>query len=371
MPPTGYTLEGEQEPRCRLRPAPVDAAPDSQPNWNAGLCLFTRVPVQGPPVCKAPVPWPSRQADTVLCRIFDITYDVNHHVGSSVHHNQTSHEWLLTMARKSDIRQSQDTGGSQSDPVPGADRLASMVEKRGKGAGTFEPNKVVRQTLNDQIYNQTKEAIISGNLKPGSILTIRDLASSFGVSMMPVREALSRLYAEHALVFLPNRSFAVPVLSVDRFDQVTEIRTLLEGLAVESAVPLFDNQAVDRLIRINNEMNKTGWKNRERYLYLNRQFHFQIYETCGKDFLIDMIESLWLQIGPLLNYIHESLVDEDSGYIDHHGDFLKAIETRDAKASAKAICDDILSAAVIIRKSIENSSASQAGKPMSGGISRS
>lgn len=293
-----------------------------------------------------------RWAGNAVGRIFGLTYDVDHHTGLSVN-QPTTHEWLLSMTKMSDSRQSIKTGKAKLDPDSRTKVFGQMNGKLGKGTGTFEPNKVVRQTLNDQIYNQTKEAIISGNLKPGSILTIRELASSFGVSMMPVREALSRLYAEHALVFLPNRSFAVPVLSVDRFDQVTEIRTLLEGKAVESAIPNFDEQIVEKLKRINNEMAKLGWKNREKYLLLNRQFHFMIYETCGKDFLIDMIESLWLQVGPLLNYIHEAQVDEDSDYIDHHEDFIKAVEVRDAKASAKAICDDILSAAIVIRKSIE------------------
>ena len=64
-------------------------------------------------------------------------------------------------------------------------------------------------------------------------MTIRSLASSFGISIMPVREALRRLVAEHVLMLLPNRSVALPVFTRDRFHEITRIRTSLEGLAAE------------------------------------------------------------------------------------------------------------------------------------------
>ena len=95
--------------------------------------------------------------------------------------------------------------------------------------------KLQRNTLNEAVYQQLKQALMSGRIAPGSTMTIRSLASCFGVSLMPVREALRRLVAEHVLVLQPNRSVALPVITRERFREITRIRTSLEGLAVEEA----------------------------------------------------------------------------------------------------------------------------------------
>ena len=81
----------------------------------------------------------------------------------------------------------------------------------------FDVPKLSRSTLNEEVYEELKQALISGKIAPGSTMTIRSLAQSFGISIMPVREALRRLVAEHVLVLLPNRSVALPVFTAERF----------------------------------------------------------------------------------------------------------------------------------------------------------
>ena len=68
----------------------------------------------------------------------------------------------------------------------------------------FDVPKLSRSTLNEEVYEQLKQALMSGKITPGSTMTIRSLASSFGISVMPVREALRRLVAEHVLILLPT-----------------------------------------------------------------------------------------------------------------------------------------------------------------------
>src|SRR5262245_21693254 len=65
-----------------------------------------------------------------------------------------------------------------------------------------------RQTLNDQVYRDLRNLIMSGRLAPGQTITIRTLAGAIGVSPMPVRGALHRLLTEGALELRANRSFA-------------------------------------------------------------------------------------------------------------------------------------------------------------------
>src|SRR5688500_16434787 len=107
--------------------------------------------------------------------------------------------------------------------------------------------KLQRNTLNEEVYQQLKQALMTGRIAPGSTMTIRSLAASFGISPMPVREALRRLVAEHVLVLLPNRSVSLPIITRERFREITRIRTSLEGLAAEEATPLVTPDVAQRM----------------------------------------------------------------------------------------------------------------------------
>src|SRR5277367_6911915 len=70
-----------------------------------------------------------------------------------------------------------------------------------------------RQTLGERAYAQLADLLISGRLAPGEKLSLRASADVLGVSIMPVREAVSRLVADRALGVAPNRAVRVPLMS--------------------------------------------------------------------------------------------------------------------------------------------------------------
>ena len=61
-------------------------------------------------------------------------------------------------------------------------------------------------TLQDHVYQQLSELILNGEIAPGQLVTIQALSDAFGVSAMPVREALQRLPAAKALTVISGRS---------------------------------------------------------------------------------------------------------------------------------------------------------------------
>lgn len=217
----------------------------------------------------------------------------------------------------------------------------------GKSVALSMP-KLRRNTLNDEVYQQLKQAIIAGTVLPGSTMTIRSLAASFGISPMPVREALRRLVAEHVLVMLPNRSVALPVLTRDRFRETTRIRTSLEGLAAEEAAPRIERATIEQMAEINARMEQPGAPRQSDYLVLNREFHFMLYHSAGMPTLLSIIESLWLQAGPLLN-IQQRVYSETNRTLQaQHRVLLKALRRGDAAGARAAIVSDIEEAAEII-----------------------
>ena len=76
---------------------------------------------------------------------------------------------------------------------------------------------IERRTLGDSAYLHLRELLMSGRVGPGERLSLRNLAEALGVSMMPVREAVTRLVADRALEVTPNRAVRVPVLTVTQF----------------------------------------------------------------------------------------------------------------------------------------------------------
>jgi len=79
-------------------------------------------------------------------------------------------------------------------------------------------SKLEREMLHDPAYLEVKKAIMSGAIRPGATITIRAMAAALGTSPMPVRESLSCLVAERALVMLPTRSVTVPLMTAEQFD---------------------------------------------------------------------------------------------------------------------------------------------------------
>jgi DNA-binding GntR family transcriptional regulator len=92
-------------------------------------------------------------------------------------------------------------------------------------------------TKADDIALALEEAIVSGEIPPGSVLRQEHLSEQFAVSRTPVREALRRLAALGLVSFEPNRGVRVRMLARDELREAFLVRAELEGLATEIATP--------------------------------------------------------------------------------------------------------------------------------------
>jgi DNA-binding GntR family transcriptional regulator len=216
----------------------------------------------------------------------------------------------------------------------------------GLESAVFSATKLERNTLDDAVYEQLKQAIMSGVIAPGSPMTIRSLANSFGISEMPVRQALRRLVAEHVLIFRRNRTVGLPIITEERFSEITLIRQALEGLAAETAAPLLAQEEIGRMAQLNDSMEASSAAGS--FLAQNRDFHFILYRACKMPILIAMIETLWLQIGPLLTIHQSNYTAKRKPVHTQHRRILDALQQRDAKAVREAIEMDIGDAAQVI-----------------------
>jgi DNA-binding GntR family transcriptional regulator len=205
--------------------------------------------------------------------------------------------------------------------------------------------KIEHSTLNDRAYQALKRGLISGSFRPGQLLIIRNIADRYGISTTPVREALQRLVAERLLVMLPNRSIAVPLLSVEKFTELYRVRCALEGLAGELATEKIGPKEIRTLRKMMGDIDGTiADRDSRGYLQLNQKFHFLIYERAASPLLLDLIQDRWGQVGPFFNELFE-----DTSYLPHaneqHSWIVAALEKGDAKGARESIVQDISIAA--------------------------
>ena len=196
--------------------------------------------------------------------------------------------------------------------------------------------------LQEQLYQRIREGLLAGRFQPGERLKIRDLASQWGTSPMPVRAALQRLVAEGALEGEQQRSVRVPAMTRERYQNIFQVRLGLEGLAVELATPRLTPAELAELREHVARMDVAiEQRDVQAYLDANSRFHLQLYGACGNPVLLRSIESLWLQIGPFFNRLFTG-ADLSLRLNDFHEEAFSAIEAGDAAAARKAMEQDLI-----------------------------
>jgi DNA-binding GntR family transcriptional regulator len=198
----------------------------------------------------------------------------------------------------------------------------------------------VRDTLQQRVYHALARGLMGGMFTPGEAVSLRTLAARLGTSAMPVREAVSRLIAERALVMLPNRSVIIPRMSRERFIELSRIRQKLEGMVAEMACANARKPDIEALARINDGLRQSVAADDSRAaMTANMVFHFALYEFAGSEVALPLIETLWLQAGPFVAL--SAKLPNIRWTLRHHGRLLAALRAGDAGAARRAIEDDI------------------------------
>jgi len=205
--------------------------------------------------------------------------------------------------------------------------------------------QVSRDTMQEQVYRQLREALMSGRFQPGQKLTIRGLAEALGSSPMPVREALHRLSAENAFEVTETSRLRVRLMTPERLREIRDARVALEGLLAEKAVQLLNDADLDEIQALCEQMQEAADKvDVPRYLWINFAFHRRIYAVARAELTVAAVENFWLHMGPCF-----ALVAPDKSHLDRsmeaHNRIVEALAARDSAGARAAVIDDIMQAA--------------------------
>ena len=197
-----------------------------------------------------------------------------------------------------------------------------------------------RLTLGERAYARIADLLISGRLAPGEKLSLRGTAEVLGVSIMPVRAAVSRLVADKALEVAPNRAIRVPVMSAAQFRDITATRITIEGHAAAIAAAEATMRAESRSDRPDLPL----------AVEVNKQFHFAVYQAAKSPTLVGIIRALWLKVGPVINLDLRENPERihTGGAVRYHAEILNAIIKRDPEKARAGIAADIRGASDFI-----------------------
>lgn len=207
-------------------------------------------------------------------------------------------------------------------------------------------------TQQDSTYGRLRQWLGLGRFLPGERLKIRQVAAELGVGVMPVRAALQRLAAEGALVNRANCGVTVPRLSRAEFDDLLQMRLLLEGEAAERGTLRLTDAECAHLAGLSARMrDAVAAADAKAYLDANEDFHRLLYGAAGSPTLMNLIETLWLKAGPISNQLFDA-PEAVPRLNDAHEDAVGALQRRDGAAVRAAIERDLFVAGQALRRQL-------------------
>ena len=214
------------------------------------------------------------------------------------------------------------------------------------------------RSTGEVIAQSLKEMIHEAELEPGQQLVQENVAKMFGVSRVPVRDALQILINMGIAVNVPRRGVIVRPLSRKLLDELFEIRKVLEGAAIQKAVRRATPELLEslrELIRKQSEALKTvDVKQNEK---LDDEFHRSLYRAIDNNALNELIFNNWERIKQARC---SSTVDPKHGKqwisasIERHNKVMEALEKKDESMADQIIVENIESSRREITSSLED-----------------
>ena len=142
-----------------------------------------------------------------------------------------------------------------------------------------------------RIADIIRESILDGTLAPGSRIRQEEIAAQFGVSRLPVREALRILESDGLATLVANTGAWVSTLDMDECSEIYKMRERLEPLILGESIPNLTDADIAEISDLADAI--TASDGLEEFLLLDRRFHLSTYKAAKMPSLLTWVERLW------------------------------------------------------------------------------
>lgn len=190
------------------------------------------------------------------------------------------------------------------------------------------------RTLREKVAELLREAIIQQKIKPGERVTELEIASRYGLSRTPIREAFRQLESEGFLKIIPRKGAVVAELNAKDIRDFYEIKAVLEGYAARIAADKITDVEITQLERHNRKMKEYAAKMDMAGLIRNHnEFHELILEVCGNHKITIVISDLVQQFLRFRFFVSSSS-SLNKMHADHDK-IIEAFKVRDGERAEK------------------------------------
>ena len=211
-------------------------------------------------------------------------------------------------------------------------------------------------TLAETAYQSLRNAIVRGEIAPGSALKMADLSARYDMGFSPLREALSRLLGERLVKAESLRGFKVSDLSLAEFEDALQARLLVETEALRLSILRGDDAwaaqivAATYALRLQAERQGQGadvWELEARH----HAFHRALLAASGSHWMLDFFEQLYLATDRYrLPILTSGSGRSDRNVVAEHAAIADATLARDADLACRLLRDHYQATAATIRK---------------------
>jgi DNA-binding GntR family transcriptional regulator len=205
-----------------------------------------------------------------------------------------------------------------------------------------DPKVELQESRGEIAYSQLKDAIQSGELRPGQRIRENDMATRLEMSRTPVREALRRLEADGLLTFAPYRGMVISELDHQAVMELYSMREVLECTAASLAAR-HASEAEVAMLRDIADADPGDDGEPGRLVLHNRQFHGALYRGAHNRYLLKTLSVLQDAMA-LLGATTLSTRGRSGTAREEHDAVVQAIEARDPDAAEAAMRDHLRNA---------------------------
>jgi DNA-binding GntR family transcriptional regulator len=214
--------------------------------------------------------------------------------------------------------------------------------------------ETISHTLGSQITETLRDAIVKGEIPPGTKLSEPKLAAEYQVSRGPLREAIRRLETMKLVTHIPRGGVRVIELDLPHVVEIYHIREVLEGkaasLAARNITPKQLDNLKDLLSMAKEHMSRSGGA----YIQANADidFHYQIIQASGNQVLIQTLCEELYYLVKMYRYRSSMQAKRSQRALLEHEHLLFALETRDEQLAEMIMRKHIVHARENIEKQL-------------------
>lgn len=206
-----------------------------------------------------------------------------------------------------------------------------------------------KKNVQNSVLEHLRGRILRAELQPGIELRQETLAEEYGVSRMPVRDALTVLVKEGLATMLNRGGVAVSALTMADVRAVYELRASIDEYAIRAAtLRATDAELAELDTYTRNAAAMSLTATIEVICQIDQQFHWEIYRLSGNAYVAKATESVWLQTRRIMNALFKA--DYHRPAWEQHREMMELMKARDAEGAAHAAREHMRRALEVLEK---------------------